>query len=131
MDRGTVVDSRGPGSRTFAALAAALVLVLQGLASAWATGQMAGPPMLDAFGNPICQEDRIGGPSPGNDHGVPSNCCTLACNAAGAAFSPPTAGVLAPPASYAVALEAARIHPPAPTRPEYNPASPRAPPPTI
>lgn len=112
----------------FAALAAALVLVLQGLASAWANDQM---PLLDAFGNPICQDSRTGSPSPGDSHGLAADCCALACHAGGTAFTPPTASLPATPVPHASALSASRFDAPAPARPEHNPASPRAPPPTI
>lgn len=72
-------------SRTFVALAAAFVLVLQSFATAWAAGSMPAGGMLDAFGNPLCitSADQptvdLDGPGPVGDHSMP-NCCTLGCS---------------------------------------------------
>lgn len=59
------------------AIAIALILVVQTLGSAYATG--VGPVPLDAFGNPLCITS--GGHSAPADgtHGGIQSCCTLAC----------------------------------------------------
>jgi hypothetical protein len=42
---------------------------------------MAGEPMLDAFGNPICIGGTVSdGGGPVGDHGKVADCCTLGCS---------------------------------------------------
>lgn len=63
----------------------ACVLLLQTVGSAWASGIMAGGPILDIFGNPLCV---TGSDMPGSLHngGAPDkypggqNCCTFGCS---------------------------------------------------
>lgn len=118
-----------PRSGTFVALVAALVILLQGLTTAWADGRMAGAPLLDIFGNPICLTDSVDQSPTGDDHAKVPNCCTFGCPVAASALT-------APPAQADVAAPHADSHAEAPQRlrtvvlvpPDHDPGNPRAPP---
>ena len=59
---------------------AALILFAQSFLSGWSTGAMAGTPMLDAFGNPLCITSTDQGGAPAGDHSKLPNCCTFGCS---------------------------------------------------
>lgn len=123
------MNAAWPRTGTLVALAAALVILLQGLGAAWANGRMAGAPMLDIFGNPICLTDSVDTSAPGDDHAKVPNCCALGCPMAASALA-------APPAHFHVATPTIRSHaskrfglrPVILAPPDHDPASPRAPP---
>lgn len=116
------------GLRT--ALVAACILVLQGLAGAFATGAAAGSSTLDAFGNPLCVAGMDAGAMQGDrDHPALPGCCTGACGM----FALPDAGGPAPQslsnplplvAGAGTTRDVAAFRP----APGHDPGSPRAPP---
>ncbi|WP_343805658.1 hypothetical protein [Paenochrobactrum glaciei] len=64
------------------ALVAALLLVLQSLTGALASGYAASSPMLDAFGNPLCitASVTLDNSSDQTDQRMMPDCCTIGCN---------------------------------------------------
>lgn len=123
-------------SRTFVALAAALVLVLQSFATAWAAGAMPAGAMLDAFGNPLCitsadqQTVDLDGSGPAGDHSKVPNCCTLGCSMGSPVLATPAddAGtwlLLRLEAAEADFMVSATV---SVAFPDHDPGNPRAPP---
>lgn len=116
------------------ALAAMLVLVLQGFFTAWTTGAMASGAMpVDAWGNPLCVTSADGGAMPDGDKGVKlPNCCALGCTMSAA--TPPNRppaheGARVDPAGTEIRFFAA--DPSIGTSRDHDPGSPRAPPPNV
>lgn len=120
------------GNRLGVALAAALMLLLQTAAGAYALGTGAAAAPRDAFGNPLC---ITSGTHTGQDlpafpaHSTLPGCCTLACSLGVALLGP------GPEAAFvAVPLHASMLAKPLPVRArpvrlsEHSPANPRAPP---
>lgn len=111
----------------FEAIAIALILVVQTLGSAYATGAGAVP--LDAFGNPLCiTSGNHAAPTDGSHGGVQS-CCALACtNVATLLVTPERGGAVeAPPRRLAATLSGVSSQA-APEPPLAASARPRAPP---
>lgn len=112
-----------------AALAVALILMLQTAAGALALGK--GTPPLDIFGNPLCITSSTDHTAPAkSDHPSLPECCTLGCNMFAAAMASPPDGATLPVGrsrEAVVVLQTARLAPP--TAPDHDPGSPRAPPP--
>lgn len=117
-------------ARLSVALVAALLLVLQTVAGAFASGTVAAAPR-DAYGNPLCITSGIhdGQELPAKPaHGMLPGCCTLACGMA-AVLGPVPVDVVG-----VVRLHAALLAPVAPVEglpthpPEHSPGNPRAPP---
>ncbi|MEQ1941677.1 hypothetical protein ABMA32_04555 [Mesorhizobium sp. VNQ89] len=67
---------------TVIAFVATLLLFMQALAGAYATGAAAASPMLDAFGNPLCMPgmEQSGGDADGSGHKTLPDCCTVSCS---------------------------------------------------
>lgn len=126
-------------SRTFVALAAALVLVLQSFATAWATGAMPAGAILDAFGNPLCltsaDEQTIdrNGPGPAGDHSRMPNCCTMGCSIASPLLATPADDVTIWTPIWMDSIEANLVtfKTVFVAFPDHDPGSPRAPPPMV
>jgi hypothetical protein len=125
-----VISSAARG-RVRIALAAALLFVLQALASTFVAGAQADGLQLDAFGNPLCitsGDHSLPDGKPGG-HKQATDCCTLFCSTSTAALGPPPQGGATLPAqpivddrlwgAYRVFFVAASDH---------DPRSPRAPP---
>jgi len=90
------VTARSRQTGLFEVIAIALILVVQTLGSAYATGL--GPVQLDAFGNPLCVTSGSHSAPADGTHGGIQSCCTLACtNAAPALEAPTVGGVVAAP----------------------------------
>lgn len=63
------------------ALFAACLLVLQSVASAFASGEMPVSRQLDAFGNPLCISEQHSDTGDHNGgHNQPADCCLLGCS---------------------------------------------------
>lgn len=112
-----------------AALAVALILMLQTTAGALALGQ--GSPPLDMFGNPLCVTSSTDHTAPAKS-GHPSlpECCSLGCNMFATPMASPPDGATLPVGRSrraAVAFVPARLDPS--TAQDHDPGSPRAPPP--
>lgn len=75
------------------ALAAAIVLFLQGLFGAYANAAFVATAPLDAFGNPLCvtMPDETGLPGKHDPAAMPG-CCTLACQPAASLLPTEPAG---------------------------------------
>ena len=117
------------GTGTVAALAAALVLVLQSVFGAAAMG--AGPIQRDIFGNAIC----VGGeaqhsPANGPDGGHMPDCCMLGCSISAQllANAPEDAERLFQPREFAAIAIRPLPATPALDDPGRQPGNPRAPP---
>lgn len=66
--------------RSAVAFWAAVILVVQASLSAWAGAAMAGQPMQDSFGNPLCINNVVSdSDTPIGDHGKLPSCCMLGC----------------------------------------------------
>lgn len=90
------VTARSRQTGLFEAIAIALILFVQTLSSAYATG--VGPVPLDAFGNPLCITSGNHSAPADGAHGGIESCCTLACtNAAPALDAPAAGGVVSAP----------------------------------
>jgi hypothetical protein len=116
--------------RTFAALVAACVIVLQSFFTAWAAGAMPIQPMLDIFGNPLCitSLDK-GNKGPVGDHSKLPDCCTFGCTMGSSVLAvAPTehAEPLRPLLRSRVVAPLYRTD--AIQIPDHDPGSPRAPP---
>jgi len=118
--------------RSWVALLAAFVLVVQSLAGALATGAHAASVQLDAFGGVICTTDAAPSPSGGDEspekRHTPS-CCLAGCLSFAWAALPARAATPLPP------LLVRRSDPVVPQRADHrpterrgSPANPRAPP---
>ncbi len=124
---------RKDSSRTFVALAAAFVIVLQSFATAWASGSMPSGAMLDAFGNPLCVTSAdqpsvaLGDSGPSGDHSKMPNCCTLGCSMVSPLLVTPAddAGAWRLDTAEADLVTFAVI---VVTFPDHDPGNPRAPP---
>lgn len=64
------------------AIVATIVLFLQALVGAYATGAAAAAPMLDAFGNPLCMPgmETSGGDTDRSGQKSLPDCCTVSCS---------------------------------------------------
>lgn len=73
---------RGRKTSCRVAIAAACVLILQSIGSAFAIGSAGPHPQLDAFGNSICVTSDGGIHSGGSDgeNSQRPECCTISCN---------------------------------------------------
>lgn len=130
-----LVRRRGT-SRTFVALAAAIVLVLQSFATAWAAGSTPSGTMLDAFGNPLCLTSAdeptvdLGGSSPAGDPSKMPNCCTLGCSMVSPLLAAPAddAGAWLPVRLDTAEADLVTFAVIVVTFPDHDPGNPRAPP---
>jgi hypothetical protein len=131
------LSKRTGTSRTFVALAAAFVLVLQAFATAWAAGVMPSGPMLDAFGNPLCitstDQQTADHDGPAGDHSKMPNCCTMGCSNASALLATPAddSGAWLPVRLDAAEADFRTSNAVFVAFPDHDPGSPRAPPPTV
>ncbi len=118
--------------RTGVAFVATLVLFLQALVGAYATGAAAAAPMLDAFGNPLCMPgmEQSGGEADRSGHKTLPDCCTVSCSMFLSAFSDERpAHSLSNPLSASVAHALSTLDAHAPTFAlERRSGRPRAPP---
>jgi hypothetical protein len=76
------VKHRGRSTSWRVAIAAACMLVLQSIGSAFAIGSAGAHPQFDTFGNPICVT-TVGGIHSGGPNGKNSrqpDCCTIGCS---------------------------------------------------
>ena len=113
------------------ALVAALMLVLQAAAGAYALGMAASAP-LDAFGNPLCitSTDSVDIRSGLPDHNTLTDCCAVACSM----FSAAATDERATPSVHNPLARVAGLFTPVfdavkpVIAPERSPGSPRSPP---
>lgn len=112
---------------------AALVLVVQTFLSAWTGAAMAGQPTVDAFGNPLCISDAVQDTSaPAGGHGAAPACCALGCGAVSTVLPAPADHADLVAVEFPTTVPARAPSEPAPaSRPDYDPGSPRAPPPSV
>lgn len=112
------------------AFAAALMLMLQSLTGAWATGTNPNP-QTDIFGNVLCVTSGAehGAPDTGG-HTKSSECCLAGCSMFSPAAAPSNAVILDAPyrllwLAPSLATDVVLVASP------YRPGNPRAPPPTV
>ncbi|MBX3582351.1 MAG: hypothetical protein KF810_10670 [Rhizobiaceae bacterium] len=120
---------------TVIAFVATLLLFMQALVGAYATGAAAAAPMLDAFGNPLCMPgmERSGGDTDRSGHKIFPDCCTVSCGMFLSALSDnrPSHSLSNPlSASAARIFSVLDAHPPTFAL-ERRSGRPRAPPPSI
>ena len=114
-------------NRSAAASLAVALLVVQTFLTAWVGAAMAGQPMLDAFGNPICTSGTHDAGTPLSGHGDVPSCCTLGCFSSSPPIDAPDASAAAPLfAAGSVILADRLLASPVVAGLEHHPGSPRA-----
>ncbi len=116
--------------RTGLALAAAVILFLQGLFGAYANAAFIAAEPVDAFGNPLCLSMPVeDGASGKHDPATMPGCCTLACQISASLLPPEPSGKLSPALGAWISIDA---HLPRPLElarhAGHAPGNPRAPP---
>lgn len=123
------MQGRPHRTRSWIAVVATAFLVLQSALAGFAGGVNAAPLALDAFGNPLCIGNNVGGPveNGGSGHQLP-NCCLASCSM----FVPVMAAVADKTAPFLLFFDATSVpayHRAVPTiRGLGEPGRPRAPP---
>lgn len=120
----------GRNGRIGMALAAAVILFLQGLFGAYANAAFLAAAPLDAFGNPLCVSmPAENGKSGGHDPAAMLGCCTLACQAGASLLPSEPVGEALPAHGVWIAIGALLPRPLALARHAgHAPGNPRAPP---
>lgn len=132
--RGRLVTGRRSGWRSWGAILAAYLLVLQAALTGLAVGAQASDAPFGGLGQILCSGDPVpadGAPDTAPRHAAP-DCCVLGCQMLGVGMAPPPVAGLSQTPAFVLAAE------PLPYRiaaavaaPERGSGRPRGPPPTL